>query len=168
MRYGDLSFAGDARFLFHRGISLTISYHCVIIGVLTDANLSRSSQSAPIPVSTPLAPRSTRRSEFLIANPRLEINPNHRKLSPLQIPNRERIAIFHCTFSVLSGPQPPASSLQNLIVTPRLEFPATRTKQTSEPISTRYKHGLLPAVRVVRASEIIARGRVSFSAHGSK
>jgi hypothetical protein len=32
---------------------------------------------------------------FLIANPRLEMDLTHRKESPLRIPNREWIAIFH-------------------------------------------------------------------------
>ena len=38
-----------------------------------------------------------------------------------------------------SSPQPLASTSQKLIVTPRLEFPATRRKQSPNPISNRYK-----------------------------
>jgi hypothetical protein len=33
--------------------------------------------------------------QILIANARLEFGVNHRENSPLRIPNRERIAIFH-------------------------------------------------------------------------
>ena len=34
-------------------------------------------------------------AHFLIANPRLSFSVTHRKISPLKISNRERIAIFH-------------------------------------------------------------------------
>jgi hypothetical protein len=42
-----------------------------------------------------------------------------------------------------SSPQPQASSFQNLIETPRLEFLATRTKQRSQSFSNRDKMSLL-------------------------
>ena len=37
----------------------------------------------------------TSRPQILIANARLEFSLSHRKVSPLKIPNRERIAILH-------------------------------------------------------------------------
>jgi len=48
-------------------------------------------------------------------------------------------------YAFLSSIQPPTSSLQNLIVTPELEFPATRRKQNSSSISNRYKTGFWQA-----------------------
>jgi hypothetical protein len=43
----------------------------------------------------PGALKTRRGDAFLIANPRLESTPSHRKRSLLEISNRERIAIFH-------------------------------------------------------------------------
>jgi len=48
-------------------------------------------------------------------------------------------------YAFLSSIQPPTSSLQNLIVTPELEFCATRRKQNSSSISNRYKTGFWQA-----------------------
>jgi len=45
--------------------------------------------------------------------------------------------------SVPSSFRPLASTLQNLIVTPRLEFLTTRRKQTANPIPNRYQSPLL-------------------------
>jgi hypothetical protein len=95
-------------------------------------------------------------SEFLIANPRLRFALTNRKLSPLKISNREQMPIFSSAAScgpcfVLiasvssSDVQPLNSNLQLLIVTPELKFPATRRKQTANPISNRYKSRLLHA-----------------------
>jgi len=88
---------------------------------------------------------------FLIANPRLKSELSANDPNRLQISNRERMAIcrlippFHSPGvglvvpSFSSSLHPPASSLQNLIVTLRLKSPATPTKQNSNPISNRYK-----------------------------
>jgi hypothetical protein len=111
--------------------------------VNTNANSRRPSQSAPIPISALTDPRSTRRSEFLIANARLKINPSQRKLSLLQIPNRERIAFFEsCPRTSLVTHRSPRTTAF-LIVTSELRFPATPRKQTSGAISNRYKTAFL-------------------------
>ena len=80
---------------------------------------------------------------FLIANPRLESKLSSNHPSQLQISNRERMAFFRSgpsrEPSITSSAQPLSSNLQLLIVTPRLESPATPTKQDSNPTSNRYK-----------------------------
>src|ERR1700746_481222 len=97
---------------------------------------------------------------ILIANARLEFNVSHSKQNLLKISNRERIAIFHPRFHPLaqkarattcppkaqprfrplySSSQPRASSLQNLIANPELEFPATTRKQSIGIESNRKK-----------------------------
>jgi hypothetical protein len=86
-------------------------------------------------------------SKFLIANPRLEFPLSHSKQRTGAKSNRERMAIPCFSFLAFSGFEPQAGSLHNpwppcrgrLIVTPRLEFRATPTKQTSSLISNRYK-----------------------------
>ena len=89
-------------------------------------------------------------SKSLIENARLTFPPTNREGSPLEIPNRERRAVSHSASvtSVAAYSIPPgfssslellASSLQKLIVTPRLECPVTPRKQRPEPISNRYK-----------------------------
>src|SRR5580700_10635654 len=45
-------------------------------------------------------------AHFLIANARLELSATHRKISPLRISNRERIAFFHCNSSNRRTPAP--------------------------------------------------------------
>src|ERR1700719_4717976 len=98
--------------------------------------------------------------KILIANARLEFNVSHSKQNLLKISNRERIAIFHPRFHPLahkgrattrppkvqprfrplcSSFQPRASSLQNLIANPELEFPATTRKQSIGIESNRKK-----------------------------
>jgi hypothetical protein len=105
------------------------------------------------------SPRAPRRpSEILIANPRLRFVLTNRKLSPPKISNRERMPIFsspascgHCFLliaSVFSSDlQPLDSNLQFLIVTPELKFPATRRKESANPISNRYKSHFLRRAR---------------------
>ena len=61
-------------------------------------------------------------SQILIANPRLTLRINDRKTSPLKISNRKFSTIFRPEFSLFSSFKPPASSLQNLIETPRLKI----------------------------------------------
>ena len=96
-------------------------------------------------------------SGFLIANPRLKSRLSSNPPSQLQISNRERMAIcrfipssrpalFRLSLAtrhsvVLRRPKTNEASLATafLIVTPRLESPATPTKQNSNPISNRYK-----------------------------
>jgi hypothetical protein len=84
--------------------------------------------------------------QILIANPRLECELSSNDSSQLQISNRERMAASRFTRSF----RPPRFRLSQttcnssrrsvfLIVTPRLEFPATATKQNSNAISNRYK-----------------------------
>jgi hypothetical protein len=80
---------------------------------------------------------------FLIANPRLESKLSSNHPSQLQISNRERMAFCRSgpsrEPSITSSAQLLSSNLQLLIVTPRLESPATPTKQNSNAISNRYK-----------------------------
>jgi len=80
---------------------------------------------------------------FLIANPRLESKLSAKDPSQLQISNRERMAFCRSgpsrEPSITSSARPLSSNLQLLIVTPRLESPATPTKQNTNPISNRYK-----------------------------
>ena len=98
------------------------------------------------------APVPTSSAKFLIANPRLELRASCSKQRTGAKSNRERMAISCPSFSAFSGFAPQAASLKNpsppcrgrLIVTPRLEFRATRTKQTSSSISKRYKMHFSP------------------------
>jgi hypothetical protein len=107
--------------------------------------------------SSPQRPASS--LQILIANPRLESRLSSNPRSQLQISNRERAicrlipssrpALFRLSLAtrhslVLRGPKTNQGSLANafLIVTLRLEFPATPTKQNSNPISNRYKSPL--------------------------
>src|ERR1700756_3028468 len=94
---------------------------------------------------------------FLIANPELEFPASCCKHRSELFSNRKFSAVLRSPRRILDPPlrrhpatisivplfssslQPPASSLQNLIVTPPLESPATPTKQNSNPISNRYK-----------------------------
>jgi hypothetical protein len=95
-------------------------------------------------------------ADFLIANARLEFNISHSKQNLLKILNRERIAIFHPLAQKARATtrppkvqprfrplypsfQPRASSLQNLIANPELEFPATTRKQSIGIESNRKK-----------------------------
>src|ERR1700722_17066797 len=95
----------------------------------------------PVSVCSPQRPISPFR--ILIANPRLESRLSSNHPSQLQISNRERMAFFRSgpsrEPSITSSAQPLSSNLQLLIVTPRLESPATPTKQDSNPTSNRYK-----------------------------
>ena len=75
--------------------------------------------------------------KFLIANPRLKFSLSHRKISTLEISNREPMTIFRRAFSLFSGFEPQASSLQNLIANPELEFLLTHSKQRSGIVSNR-------------------------------
>ena len=81
------------------------------------------------------SPASSASLQILIANPRLKFKLSGQVFWRLQIPDRERMA-FSCS---RASREPVISSPQDLIVTPRLEFPATATKQDSKPISNRYK-----------------------------
>src|SRR4029077_9895781 len=109
---------------------------------------------SPVSACSPQRPISTFRT--LIANPRLESRLSSNHPSQLQISNRERIAIslslprrpalFRLSLAtrhwlVLRRPKANEGSLANvfLIVTPRLESPATPTKQNSNRISNRYR-----------------------------
>jgi hypothetical protein len=95
-------------------------------------------------------------ADSLIANARLEFNVSHSKQNLLKISNRERIAIFHPLAQKARATtrppkvqprfrplypsfQPRASSLQNLIANPELEFPATTRKQSIGIDSNRKK-----------------------------
>lgn len=100
-------------------------------------------RQAPVPTSAAI---------FLIANPELEFRVSCSKQRTAAKSNRKKIAISCLPFSAFSGSEPQAASLQNLwppylerlIVTPRLEFRATLTKQTSSSISNRYKTHFSP------------------------
>jgi hypothetical protein len=89
--------------------------------------------------------------EFLIANLELRFKLSPIRISDLKFSNRKFSAISldafqpsatHLPTSAVSfsSIQRRASCLQNLIETPRLEFFATPTKQSSLPISNRYKN----------------------------
>jgi hypothetical protein len=106
---------------------------------------------------------------FLIANARLEFSVSHRKDSPLKIPNRERIAIFHLVFRgrvktapalsfreghglIRSVKSPKLGSTPLALTHPRKHFLATRhspltieflieTFKESENQSSGWKHG---------------------------
>ena len=91
-------------------------------------------------------PNETRAPEFLIANLELEFHVSRIRISKLGFSNRKFLAIFPLKLvthgepcATFFNPQPPVSSLQYLIVTPRLELLATRTKQTPNQSSNRYK-----------------------------
>jgi hypothetical protein len=76
-----------------------------------------------------------------------EITATPTKQSTAAKPNRKYFTIFHSGFALLfSSLQPQASSLQNLIDTPRLEFALTRCKQIPKSISNRYKIGIFLGV----------------------
>src|SRR5579862_3685678 len=84
--------------------------------------------------------------EFLIANLELEFDVSSIRISNLNFSNRKFLAIFRLELVTdgapcvaFSSPHPPVASLQNLIVTPRLELLATRTKQTPNQNPNRYK-----------------------------
>jgi hypothetical protein len=91
-------------------------------------------------------PTSSIGFQILIANPRLKPDLSGNDPNQLQTSNRERMAI--CRFTHSSRPPlfrlSPAIHRSSppvvfLIVTPRLEFPATPTKQDSNAIPNRYK-----------------------------
>jgi hypothetical protein len=91
----------------------------------------------------------------LIANPELEFHVTPIRISELKFSNRKFFAVFRVAFqSYAAAPLPLstaspssiqrlASSFQNLIETPRLEFRATPTKQSLTPNSNRDKRGVL-------------------------
>jgi len=96
---------------------------------------------------------------FLIANPELEFHVSPIRISELKFSNRKFFAIFRVALQTSAVPAPAAAaahssiqrlspSLQNLIETPRLEFPATPTKQRPIADSNRDKNGVFgPAFR---------------------
>jgi hypothetical protein len=59
------------------------------------------------------AQKPCRCAVFLIANPRLKVQPSPSKLSALKFPNRERMAIHRRAFWLLSSFTPQPASLQN-------------------------------------------------------
>ncbi len=90
---------------------------------------------------------------FLIANPELKVPASYCKQRPKLFSNRKFSAVLRSPQRILDptelrGPSTISiapffsSSLQNLIETPRLESPATPTKQTSESLSNRDKNPL--------------------------
>src|SRR5579864_3599425 len=90
--------------------------------------------------------RENRIPEFLIANLELEFHLSPIRISNLKFSNRKFFAVFPPELvpdgkscPAFFSPQPLASICQTLIVTPRLEFLATRTKQTANQSSNRYK-----------------------------
>jgi hypothetical protein len=99
----------------------------------------------PLPTGCPsLTPR------FLIANPELEFPASCCKQRSELFSNRKFSAVLRVPQRILDPALPSdpgtvlivpsfSSSLQTLIVTLRLEFPATPTIQNSNPISNRYK-----------------------------
>ncbi len=113
---------------------------------------------------------------FLIANPELEFPASHCKQRSELFSNRKFSTVFRSPQRMLdpalpgdpgtililpffsSSLQPQALSLQLLIVTPRLEFLATPTKQNSKPISNRYKTPFFaPAFPLITHHSSLAR-----------
>src|SRR5580692_9013824 len=88
----------------------------------------------------------TRTPQFLIANLELEFQVSPLRISNLNFSNRKFLSIFAAKFcahgappAAFFSPQPLTSNPQSLIVTPRLEFLATRSKQTPNQNPNRYK-----------------------------
>jgi len=95
-------------------------------------------------------------SRFLIANLELDLHVSSIRISELKFPNRK---FFASHFRAAQFPAPASAAspssiqrlsprLQKLIETPRLEFPATPTKQSPLADPNRDKNGLFwPAFR---------------------
>src|ERR1700722_11247342 len=88
----------------------------------------------------------TRAPHLLIENLQLESQVSPIRISNLNFSNRKFLSIFAAKFcahgeppAAFFSPQPPTSNPQSLIVPPRLEFLATRTKQTPNQNPNRYK-----------------------------
>jgi hypothetical protein len=92
-------------------------------------------------------------THFLIANLELELNVNPIRINELRFPNRKYFAIFRVALQTSAVPatasaashsstQRLSPSPQKLIETPRLEFPATPTKQSPLADPNRDKNGL--------------------------
>jgi hypothetical protein len=135
--------------------------HCANIGrfnMATHTTLSAARRTGrkDLPRAAEVFRRQTppHATAFLIANLELELVVSDRKTGPLKISNRKKIAIslstkWHshsCLCAVIRLGIRPAeavtsrpSNFQNLIDTPRLEFPATTTKLSPLPISNRDK-----------------------------
>jgi hypothetical protein len=107
---------------------------------------------------------------FLIANLELEFRVSPIRITDLRFSNRKFFAIsclafqpssthIHTSAASSFSVQRRASSLQNLIETPRLEFRATPTKQSSLPISNRDKNTLfapqMPAMVGIPRSTLV-------------
>ena len=107
---------------------------------------------------------------FLIANLELDFRVSPIRITDLRFSNRKFFAIsclafqpssthIHTSAASSSSAQRRASSLQNLIETPRLEFRATPTKQSSLPISNRDKNALfapqMPAMVGIPRSTLV-------------
>ena len=110
----------------------------------------RALSQAPSPVFQQTCLPSSR---FLIANLELDLHVSPIRISQLKFSNRKYFAIFRVALQTNAVPAPtsaasPSStqrlspSLQNLIETPRLEFPATPTKQSPPADPNRDKNGL--------------------------
>ena len=107
---------------------------------------------------------------FLIANLELEFRVSPIRITDLRFSNRKFFAIsclafqpssthIHTSAASSFSVQRRASSLQNLIETPRLEFRATPTKQSSLPNSNRDKNTLfapqMPAMVGIPRSTLV-------------
>lgn len=86
--------------------------------------------------------------QFLIANLELKFRVSPIRINELKFSNRKFFAILRGVFRISSSLELQVSSLQNLIVTPKFKFSATRTKQTSSSISNRYKPRFLCPGRI--------------------
>ena len=115
-------------------------------------------------------PSPTSTTKFLIANLELEFRVSPIRITDLRFSNRKFFAIsclafqpssthIHTSAASSFSVQRRASSLQNLIETPRLEFRATPTKQSSLPISNRDKNALfapqMPAMVGIPRSTLV-------------
>jgi hypothetical protein len=73
--------------------------------------------------------RGSRATEFLIANARLEFRSTHRKLSSLEIPNRERIAISQFAPRPFRRPASPSLQSKASVNPTPIVYPELRTAQ---------------------------------------
>ena len=146
-------------------LNLQSSYQCVIISRASYRQLARNASiSTQRRICAPSTLPQRRHCsdpthlrplpKFLIANLELEFDLTPIRISNLRFSNRKFSAIFYVAFQPTTTrlPTPAVSSssseggapsLQNLIETPRLEFSATPTEQSSLPISNRDKIALL-------------------------
>ena len=96
-----------------------------------------------------------RHGERSIENPRLRSKLSCKDSSWLQISNREPMAIFRRAFSLFSGFEPQASSLQNLIANLELELHLTGCKTNHMQFSNRKFSAIFHCIPPVPLSNLL-------------